>query len=283
MSKESSLGRTIEDLFEENKQEFKDSEEIEMIELANISPNPDQPRTKFDKEALNELATSIKEHGVIQPIILKKVGNDQYTIVAGERRVKASKIAGLKKIPAIIREYNANVLSEIAMLENIQREDLTPIEEAIAFQHTLSKLNLTHEQLSKKIGKSRSYVTNSIGLLHLPKVILDAMDKGKISMGHARVLSKIKDNKSQSDFFTRIIKEELTVRELELLVRESYKRREGYIISKDEMKLVENKLSLVYPKGMKYQVKKNKIEFSFSTKQELDSLLDYIVKGDKNE
>jgi ParB family chromosome partitioning protein len=283
MSRESLLGRTIEDLFEENKQEFKDSEEIEMIELSSILPNPDQPRTKFDKEALNELATSIREHGVIQPIILKKGVNNQYILVAGERRVKASIIAGLKKIPAIIREYNSNVLSEIAMLENIQREDLTPIEEAIAFQHTINKLNLTHEQLSKKIGKSRSYVTNSIGLLHLPKVILDAMNKEKISMGHARVLSKIKDTKSQSDFFTRIIKEELTVRELELLVRENNRKREGYIITKDEMKLVENKLSLVYPKGMKYQVKKNRIEFSFSTKQELDSLLEYILKGDNNE
>lgn len=109
------------------------------------------------------------------------------------------------------------------------------------------------------------------------------MNKEKISMGHARVLSKIKDTKSQSDFFTRIIKEELTVRELELLVRENNQKREGYIITKDEMKLVENKLSLVYPKGMKYQVKKNRIEFSFSTKQELDSLLEYILKGDNNE
>lgn len=278
----STLGRTINDLVEENQMSEKLSEEIVEVDLMKIDPNPDQPRTLFDKDALQELSISIKEHGVIQPVILKEGASGRYTLVAGERRVKASIMAGLKTVPGIIRDYNSIYLSEIAMLENIQREDLTPIEEAIALQNALSKLSLTHDQLSKKIGKSRSYVTNLIGLLQLPEYMVHSMNIGDITMGHARVLSKIKDKDLRDLYYHRILDETLTVRELELIVRESSKKTDVYIISKNEALKVENDLKEYVPKNIDFNVKKNKIEFSFSTKKELKKILS-LIKGDKDE
>ncbi len=273
------LGRSISDLLEENKAEFQKNEEIIEVLLANISPNPDQPRTNFDKSSLNELANSIKEHGVIQPVILKPSGNDKYVLVAGERRVLASRIAGLRTIPSIVRNYNSVHLSEIALLENIQREDLSPIEEAIAFQTALAKLNLTHEQLSKKIGKSRSYVTNSVGLLNLPAVIINDVNLGNLSMGHARVLSKVKNHSLCLELYNRIIDEELTVRELELIVREINKKREAYIITDREIEKIQETLVEKLPSGTKCRIRKNKIEFAFSTKEELDKVMGIIIGG----
>ena len=161
------LGRKFSDLMAENKIDYNENEEILEIEISRIKPNPNQPRTIFDEKKLIELANSIKEHGIFQPIILKPSGNG-YTLVAGERRVKAAKMAGLYKIPSIIRDYNSIYLSELAILENLQREDLTPMEEAIAFQKAIFNLKYTHEELGRKIGKSRVYVTNIVGLLNLP-------------------------------------------------------------------------------------------------------------------
>lgn len=280
MSKGSTnLGRSISDLLEENKAEFHKNEEVLEILIESISPNPDQPRTHFDKQSLNELAASIKEHGVISPIILKPTGNNTFMLVAGERRVKASKIAGLRTVPSIVRNYNSLHLSEIAILENIQREDLSPIEEAIAFQSALAKLNLTHEQLSHKIGKSRSYVTNSIGLLNLPVEIIEHVNLGMLSMGHARVLSKVKNRELCMKLFKRILDEELTVRELELIVREISRKREAYIISSSEMDKLQGQLRTTLPTGTKCRVRKNKIEFAFESKDELDRVMGIILGG----
>lgn len=279
---QASLGRSIIDLVEENQMEQNIAEEIVEVTLTNIDPNPDQPRTLFDQDALQELANSIKEHGVIQPVILKEGAQGRYTLVAGERRVKASIIAGLKTIPSIVRDYNAIYLSEIAMLENIQREDLTPIEEAIALQNAVAKLNLTHEQLSQKIGKSRSYVTNMIGLLSLPEHMIKSMNSSKITMGHARVLSKLKDTKIREEYFNRILDEKLTVRELELIVRESNKKREVYIISRKDASKIESDLNKYISNKIDYKVKKNKIEFSFSTKNDLERIIK-LLKGGTDE
>jgi ParB family chromosome partitioning protein len=276
------LGRSISDLLEENKTEFHRNEEVMEIPVGDISSNPEQPRTYFDKSALNELAVSIKEHGVIQPVILKPAGNNKYILVAGERRVMASKIAGLKTIPGIVRNYNSVHLSEIAILENIQREDLSPVEEAIALQNALVKLNLTHEQLSKKIGKSRSYVTNSVGLLNLPGIIINDVNLGKLSMGHARVLSKVKNQELCMKLYKRILKEDLTVRELELIVREINMKREAYIISNKEIEEIQVVLSEKLPNGTKCRVRKNKVEFIFETKEELSKIMEIIV-GEEDE
>ncbi|MFH5882013.1 ParB/RepB/Spo0J family partition protein [Liberiplasma polymorphum] len=212
------LGRNIEDLIEENKLQIKDNEEIIDINITDIKPNPNQPRVNFDSTALKQLADSIKEHGVIQPVILKPYNNG-FILVAGERRVRASIIAGKKTVPAIIRDYNSIYLTELSILENLQREDLTPIEEAIAFERAIKNLGLTQAELGKKIGKSRSYVTNMIGLLNLPITIIEDVNKGLISMAHARVLSKLEDIEFIDYLANKIKKEQITVRKLEELVR----------------------------------------------------------------
>ena len=194
--KRRALGRGLEELFNNEPMDYNKieekiitetpKEEIVKIPISELRSNPYQPRKIFDTKKLEELATSIKEHGVFQPIIAKK-SIKGYEIIAGERRVKASTIAGLSEIPAIIKDFSDNDMMEIALLENLQRENLSAIEEANAYQNLLNTLNITQEQLSEKIGKSRSHITNMIGLLSLPTLTQDLINKKEISMGHARV------------------------------------------------------------------------------------------------
>ena len=202
-SKKKALGTGLEQLFNNENLDLQTFEkhiydtakkdEIVEIDLDELRANPYQPRVVFDDKALNELALSIKEHGVFQPIIVKK-SIKGYEIIAGERRVRASKLAGKKKIPALIRDLNDEQMMEIALLENLQRENLSAIEEAKAYKSMLDKLHLTQEQLSIKVGKSRSHITNILGLLRLPKDVQKLVVQKKISMGHARVLSKLEDD-----------------------------------------------------------------------------------------
>lgn len=271
------LGRNFNDLLEENKVEFNENEEIVEIDIDNIKPNPDQPRTIFEEKSLNELANSIKEHGVFQPVILKPAGNG-FILVAGERRVKAAKIAGFTKIPSIIRDYNAIYLSELAILENLQREDLTPIEEAIAFQKAIFNLKLTHEELGKKIGKSRVYVTNLIGLLNLPAIVIKDVNLGKITMGHARALSKLRDHDLCISLRDQIIREKLTVRDIEAIIRNLSKGTNEQIISKDLLRLAEKKLGNKIDSAIRYRFKKNNISFDFSSNEELEKLISFLTK-----
>ena len=189
-NKKRALGRGLEDLFnsenidystvEQKIYESASNEEIVELNLSDLRPNPYQPRKVFDEEALNELASSIKEHGVFQPIIVKK-SIKGYDIIAGERRFRASKMAGLEKIPAIVREFTDEQMMEIALLENLQRENLSAIEEATAYKAMIEHLNLTQDELSKRVGKSRSHVTNIIGLLRLPKVVQDMISDNRIT------------------------------------------------------------------------------------------------------
>ncbi|MCK5387880.1 MAG: ParB/RepB/Spo0J family partition protein [Candidatus Izimaplasma sp.] len=274
---ETRLGRKFSDLMAENKIEFKDNEEILEIELHLIKPNPDQPRTFFDEKKLIELANSIKEHGIFQPVILKPSGHG-YTLVAGERRVKAAKMAGLYKIPAIIRDYNSRYLIELAILENLQREDLTPMEEAIAFQKAIFNLKYTHEELGKKIGKSRVYVTNIIGLLNLPASVINDVNLGTITMGHARSLSKLKDQKLIISLRDRIIKESLTVRDIERIIRGLSKEKDHPIVSNDDLQKAEKKLFNKIDSGINYRFRKNNITFTFSSPEELERLIEFLIR-----
>ena len=197
-TKKRALGRGLEQLFnsdnldlqtiEKQIYETATNEEVIEVNLNELRPNPYQPRKVFNEEALTELSESIKEHGVFQPIIIKR-SIKGYEIIAGERRVRASKKAGLTKIPAIIRPFTDEQMMEIALLENLQRENLNVIEEATAYKSMLDKLHLTQEELAKKVGKSRSHITNIIGLLRLPDNVKDLLEENKITMGHARVLS----------------------------------------------------------------------------------------------
>ena len=192
MNKDEFTRRGFSDLLKENEIIDIEKEEVIDIPLEEIAPNPFQPRRHFDIQALNELAESIRTNGVLQPVIVKKVSNG-YLLVAGERRCRSSKIAGFSTVPAIVRDYNNQYLAELALLENIQREDLTIVEEAKAYQNAIKTLNLTHLELAAKIGKSRSYVSNALGILSLPEDVLKEINNGNLTMGHARSLSKLKD------------------------------------------------------------------------------------------
>ena len=274
---ETRLGRKFSDLMEENKIDFKENEEVMEIEIHLIKPNPDQPRSIFDEKKLIELANSIKSHGIFQPIILKPSGKG-YTLVAGERRVKAAKMAGLYKIPSIIRDYNSIYLSELAILENLQREDLTPMEEAIAFQKAIFNLKYTHEELGRKIGKSRVYVTNIIGLLNLPASVINDVNLGNITMGHARALSKLKDQNLCVTLRDRIIRENLTVRDIEGIIRNLAKKREHPIVSNDDLQKAEKKLFNKIDPGINYRFRKNNVTFTFSSPEELDKLINFLTR-----
>ena len=202
------------DTFEKTVYETATNEEIIEVNLDELRANPYQPRRVFNDEALQDLKESIKEHGVFQPIIVKK-SIKGYEIIAGERRVRASRLAGLTKIPAIVRNLNDEQMMEIALLENLQRENLNAIEEAVAYKSMIDKLSLTQEDLSKKIGKSRSHITNMLGLLRLPNEVQNMVASGKLSMGHARVLSKLEDNEKIVELAHEIVDKKLPVRDLE--------------------------------------------------------------------
>ena len=232
-NKRKALGRGLEDLFnseslelnkiEDRIMESATKDEIVEINLDELRSNPYQPRKIFDEEALQELSDSIREYGVFQPIIVKK-SIKGYDIIAGERRVKASKLAGLKTIPAIVRDFSDEQMMQIALLENLQRENLTAIEEATAYNEIINALQITQEDFARRIGKSRSHVTNMLGLLKLPKETQDLILTNKLSMGHARVLSKLEDVNEIEKLSYEIIDNNLSVRELENKVNSSYKR-----------------------------------------------------------
>ena len=280
------LGRGLEELFnneildyssvEERIVQETPKDEIVNVKIDELRSNPYQPRKNFDQAALEELSKSIKEHGVFQPIIVKK-SIKGYEIIAGERRVKASKLAGLTEIPAIIRDFNDTQMMEIALLENLQREDLNAIEEATAYKKLLETLNLTQEELSKRIAKSRSHITNMLGLLTLPDSIQQQIAEKKISMGHARVLSKLNNIEQQESLAKQVIEEGISVRKLEELSQEPtiikanpqktrHKERE-YSYLEDELS---EKL------GTKVIIKKNKIEINFVNENDLNRLLEYM-------
>ena len=194
--------------------------DIKKIHIKDIRPNPYQPRKRFDEEKLQELSESIKEHGLFQPIIVKKSIRG-YELIAGERRTKAAEMAGFTEIPAIIKEYNDEEMLEIAILENTQRENLNPIEEAEAYKQIIEKSLITQDELAKKVSKSRSYITNILGLVNLPEEVKILVIDGKLSMAHARTLSKLEDREYATLLARRIVNEGISVRTLEDMVRSS--------------------------------------------------------------
>ena len=287
-SKRRALGRGLEELFynepiDYNKVEEKiitetPKEAITMVKLSELRSNPYQPRKVFDEDALKELAASIKEHGVFQPIIAKK-SIKGYEIIAGERRVKASIMAGLEEIPTIIRNFDDTEMMEIALLETLQRENLNAIEEANAYKKLLETLSLTQEQLAARLGKSRSHITNMVGLLALPEVIQQDVSEKKISMGHARVLSKLDNKEQQRELADRIIAEGLSVRNLEEITNseEKYPKTHKQVKTKEtsnDYKYLQDELCERL--GAKVRIKSNKIEISFVNGNDLNRLLEIM-------
>lgn len=201
--------------------EDKSSSTSSLVKLTQIEVNPDQPRRDFDKDALKELAASIKVHGIIQPLTVRKLGGNTYQIISGERRYRASKIAGLKKVPVYIREADDIALLEMALIENIQREDLNALEVGISYQRLIEECDITHEDLSARVGKKRSTVSNYIRLLKLPPVVQTALKAQKISMGHARVIAGLDKSNEQISLFNKIINLGLSVRSAESLAKKN--------------------------------------------------------------
>lgn len=242
---EEKKARTFTDLLQEHHvDDVLEGEIIEDIMLVDIKPNPFQPRRIFDEEKINELAQSIKEHGVFQPIILKRVKHG-YIIVSGERRYRAALKVGLKTIPSIIRQYEESKVAEIALAENLQRENLTPIEEAEAYKIVMKSLNLTQSELAEKVGKSRSHVTNTLGLLNLPQEVQQLLLTNAISMGHARALSKLESDQQIIALAHRIIEKQLSVRQIEELTQIEEKtnkieRKKSTKYSTEERKLTQS-------------------------------------------
>lgn len=286
--KRRALGRGLEELFynepinyskvEEKILTQTPKEEITMVNLDELRSNPYQPRKVFDQTALEELATSIKEHGVIQPIIVKK-SIKGYEIIAGERRVKASKIAGLTEIPAIIREFTDSEMMEIALLENLQRENLSAIEESMAYEKLLTNLSLTQEQLAKRLGKSRSHITNMLGLLTLPAEVKEMIQSKKISMGHARIISKLEDKEQQISLAKKVEASAISVHDLEELTRSNEKFVRTHEIKKiknshNEYQYIQEELCEKL--GTKVKIKNNKIEISFVNGNDLSRLLEIM-------
>ena len=244
MSKKKGLGKGFDALFPKGEIILKEHKAIQEIPLAFIHNNPDQPRKDFPLQELEELANSIKIKGILQPIIVRKKSQKTYEIVAGERRWRASKIAGLKKIKAIVYNVPLGELREIALIENIQRMDLNPIEEAIAYHSLLEKNSLTQEQLAKKVGKKRASIANILRLLSLPSSITNGIIQKKISVGQAKCLLSLSEEKEQEYFLELIIKKNLTVRELELAIKKnkktkSKKKRETFIQDEHKEALID--------------------------------------------
>ena len=219
MGKKNALGRGLDALITFSEGESQGSTSIIEVELDKISPNPDQPRTFFDEESLEELAASISKIGMIQPITLRQEDDGTYRIIAGERRYRASLRAGLETIPAYIKAATDNELMEMALVENIQREDLNSIEIALAYQNLIETLALTQEQLSERVGKKRATITNYLRLLKLPAEVQMGVKDKKIDMGHARALVAIDDPVTQLVFYNKILEEGLSVRNVESLVK----------------------------------------------------------------
>ena len=289
--KRKALGRGLEQLFNdeglnfdtiENSiiEEAKTNDQIVEMDLSELRANPYQPRKNFDEEALNELASSIKEHGVFQPIIVKK-SIKGYEIIAGERRFRASKLAGMQTIPAIVKDFSDEEMMQIALLENLQRENLTSIEEAKAYKSIIESMNITQDELAKKVGKSRSHVTNILGLLKLPASVQDMVLYNKLSMGHARVLSKLDDPKTIEDLAQRVITEDLSVRKLESIVYDNEEKEvKTKKSSNNEYKYMENFLKEKL--GTNVKINNNKISIKFSNVQDLNRILE-IMNIDINE
>jgi ParB family chromosome partitioning protein len=274
------LGRGLDALFTKV-----DVEEEDVIAEANVDelrPNPYQPRKNFDDQAIAELADSIKQHGVVQPLIVRKSIRG-YEVIAGERRLRAARQAELERVPIVVREFTDEQMMEIALVENLQREDLNPMEIAMAYQKLMDRLTLTQEELSERVGKSRPHVANFLRLLHLPMDIQSNVSRGTLSMGHARALLAVKDEQLQLQLATKTIKEKASVRQLEEWIQrlqqpKEKRTKEAPKRMEPTIKRYEDLLQQVFstPVKIKQGRKKGKIEIEYFSERELERLVELI-------
>lgn len=288
MAKKSGLGRGIDSIFLDNDFEEKEKSGTLSLRISQIDPTPGQPRKYFEKEALSQLADSIGAHGVLQPILVREVGPDRYRIVAGERRWRASKLAGLSEIPAIIVDMSEREAAEVALIENIQREDLNPIEEALGYDTLKKEYNLTQEEISERVGKSRSAIANTLRLLELPEGVRALCAAGTLSAGHARTLLSLKSEDAMLPLAERATTAEMSVRELEnevkrqnRMLEDSLKEREiknEEEVTVDYVKELERKMFSHLGRRVKVNTKgtKKSVTLFFEDNEDLDELLTTI-------
>ena len=270
------LGRGLDSLFADNSvDELNPS--VNKLRIMEIEPNRDQPRKDFDEKSLSELAESIEQHGVLQPLVVRPLTSGGYQLVAGERRWRAARIAGLTEVPVVIKELTDEEVIEIAMIENLQREDLNPLEEALGYRYMMDELNITQEQAAEKVGKSRPAVANAIRLLRLPDEVQEMVKNNLISPGHARALLGFESQELIIQTAKRIVKEDLSVREVETLVKNSQKTPKVPKQQKRDKFFSEVELALVENLGRKVKIKESKkdagvLEIEFFDKDDLESL-----------
>jgi ParB family chromosome partitioning protein len=297
MSKKRALGKGLSALLESASTDITTSNNtlqgsqtvgsISSIPIEKIEANPFNPRTNFQDQALNELASSIKEHGIIQPLTVRKLGRDKFQLISGERRFRASQLAGLSEVPCYIRIANDSTMLEMALVENIQREDLNAIEVSLSYKRLIDECNFTQEKLGDKLGKSRSNITNYLRLLKLPAKVQIGVREGLISMGHARALVSAGNDKEQEELFTKVLTDNLSVRELEELIKgvkpsktlnKTSKKSSSYPLSND---VVNFKVSLAKKLNSKVDIKssakgKGKIIINFNNQDELDRIIESL-------
>lgn len=277
------LGKGLSALIPEINEEI-DKREITQIKLNNIRPNKNQPRKEFDEERIKSLSNSIKSLGVLQPIVLKPIEDDNYMIIAGERRYRASVMAGKEDIPAVIRDIPIKEIMEIALIENLQREDLNAIEEALAFKSLIENYKVTQEELSELVGRSRPHITNTIRLLNLDEKVIRMIENSKITPGHGKALLRIENKEKQLEIANRIVEENLSVREVEEIAKKIIENNEVEKKNKKEKDIyiidVEEKLSDLF--GTKVNIskgkKKGKIEIIYNDEEELNDILSIMIQ-----
>ncbi|MGQ9723047.1 MAG: ParB/RepB/Spo0J family partition protein [Candidatus Jordarchaeum sp.] len=273
------LGKGLDALFSERIEVEEAAEKIPSISIDDIIPNRFQPRKIIDEDRIDELASSIKENGLIQPIVVRKM-DGKYEIIVGERRVRAAKKAGLKEIPALIKEYSDIRALEIALIENLQREDLNPIEEALAYKMIIEREMITQEELSKKIGKSRSYIANMMRLLELPESVKEHVSRGTISVGQAKAILAVSDHKSQEELVKKILAEQLSVREVEKIARRKNVPRETKEYRKDpHLDEIEDQLRTRFGTKVvvEYRSGRGTIKVEFYSREEFERILDQML------
>lgn len=270
------LGRGLDSLFADNSvDEINPS--VNKLRIMEIEPNHDQPRKDFDEKALSELAESIEQHGVLQPLVVRPLANGAYQLVAGERRWRAARIAGLTEVPVVIKELSDEEIIEIAMIENLQREDLNPLEEALGYRYMMDELGITQEQAAEKVGKSRPAVANALRLLKLPDEVQEMIKNNLISPGHARALLGFDSEDMIIQTAKLIVKDDLSVREVETMVKNSKKAPKIPKQQKRDKFFSEVELALVENLGRKVKIKESKrdaglLEIEFFDKDDLESL-----------
>ena len=287
----SGLGRGLDALFLDNslvEEKTENGEGVSKIKISLVDPKRDQPRKYFDKEALEELAASISENGLLQPILVREYGEGRYQIIAGERRFRASKLAGLNEIPAIVLDKDDKNAAQIALIENIQREDLNPIEEALAYKSLAEEYHMTQEELSQKVGKSRSAIANFVRLLDLPEEILTLVAVGELSAGHARTLLGLNDKDNMLLLAQKTVEEDLSVRVLEGLVKLANKPKKPDVDEEEAIPLVdyfrELEIRVQSHLGRKVKIdgkgRKKTITLSYEDNEDLDEIIALLCGKD---